>query len=463
MIRAILFVLFASLVAVGAAWLADLPAEVAVFAEGYEIRTSLAVAVAGVLLVALIALVLFELVRLFASAPRRFARYRAQRRLARGYRALGEGLLAAASGNASSARALASQARRLLGETAPVLLLEAQAAQLCGDERAAAESFQRMLAAPESELTGLKGLLGQAMRAGDREQALELARRAFRRAPEAPWAASALFELLTGAQRWSEALSVVDRLPALGLVSAEEAARYRAILLHLRALDFARETRWMDALKEERKALRASPGFVPAAVTAARLALRLGRLREARRLLEDAWAITPHPELARAYADLVPQERPADRLKRFERLRARNPEHPETRLALAELSLLAGRLDAARALLEEAVKANAPARAYRLLAELERAAGASASIVQGWLARAGDAPPDPAWLCEDTGEVLPEWRPFSTSGRFAAVRWSVPPKVSALALPPRPPFLLVDGRPEPAESDRAETAAEAAA
>jgi hypothetical protein len=51
-------------------------------------------------------------------------------------------------------------------------------------------------------------------------------------------------------------------------------------------------------------------------------------------------------------------------------------------------------------------------------------------------------------VCEDTGEVLPEWRPFSTSGRFGAVGWATPPRVSALAAPPRPPFLLVDSRPE---------------
>ncbi|MCS6878267.1 MAG: tetratricopeptide repeat protein [Geminicoccaceae bacterium] len=463
MIRAIVFVLTASLVASGASWLVDLPFEVAVFGRGFELRTSLAVAVAAILLLALLLLLLFELYRALATAPRRFARYRQQRRLARGYRSLGEGLLAAAAGNAEEARALAREARRTLGEAPTVLLLEAQAAQLAGDERAAAQGFERLLAFPESELVGLKGLLSQAMRSGEHERALELARRAYRRAPEASWAASALFELLTGARRWTEALAVVDRLAPLGLATVDEGARYRGILHHLRALDLAAETRWMDALKEERKALRAAPGFVPAAITAARIAHRLGREREARRVLEEAWAVAPHPELARTYADLVPQERPADRLKRFERLRARNPEHLETRLALAELALLAGRLDAARTLLQAAAQGDATARAYRLMAELERAAGASASVVQSWLAKAGEAPPDPAWVCEDTGEILPEWRPFSTSGRFGAVLWRVPPKVSALALAPRPPFLLVDSRPEASEASARPEAAEAAA
>lgn len=336
----------------------------------------------------------------------------------------------------------------MLGEAPPILLLEAQAAQITGDDRAAAQSFRRMLQAPESELMGLRGLLTQAMRAGDREEALELARRAFARAPDAPWAVSALFELLTGARRWSEALGVVDRLAPLGLAQPEEVSRHRAALHHLRSLELEAERRPMDALKEERKALKALPGFAPAAAHAARLAHRLGRDREARRLVEEAWQIQPHPELARAYADLAPNERPGERLRRFERLRARAADHAETRLALGELALLAGRLDQAREHLAVVLAQGGTARACRLMAELERAAGASASTVQSWLAKAGEVAPDPAWVCDDTGEVLAEWQPFSTSGRFGAVRWGTPPRVSALAAPPRPPFLLVDSRPE---------------
>lgn len=448
MLRVIVFVVVASVVAVAATWIADFPAEVAVLGQGYELRASLGVLVLAVLVLALLLAALAELYRWLVGAPRRLRRYRQEVRTLRGYRALGNGLLAAASGDALRARALGAEARRMLGDAPPILLLDAQTAQLAGDDRAAAASFRRMLEAPESELMGLRGLLSQAMRGSDREEALRLARRAYARAPEAPWAVSALFELLTGARRWGEALGVVDRLAALGLASAEEATRHRAALHHLRAQELAAERRLMEALKEERRALKAVPGFAPAAAEASRLAHRLGRDREARRLLEEAWQVAPHPELARAYADLAPNERPGERLRRFERLRARAADHPETRLALAELALLAGRLDAAREHLEVALAKGGRARACRLMAELERAAGAAPSTVQGWLARAGEVDPDPAWVCTDTGEALPAWAPFSTAGRFGAVAWGTPPRVSALAAPPRPPFLLVDSRPE---------------
>ncbi len=459
MLRVLVFVNVASVVAVAATWLADFPAEVAILGQGYEIRSSLAVLLAGVLLFGLVLVALVELYRWLVGTPRRLRRYRQEVRTLRGYQALGNGLLAAASGDAARARALAGEARRLLGEAPPILLLEAQTAQIAGDDRAAARSFRRMLEAPESELMGLRGLLSQAMRAGDREEALELAKRAFARAPDAPWAVSALFELLTGARRWAEALGVVDRLAPLGLARPEEVGRQKAALHHLRALELEAERRPMDALKEERRALKALPGFAPAAAHAARLAHRLGRDREARRLVEEAWQVQPHPELARAYADLAPNERPGERLRRFERLRARAADHVETRLALGELALLAGRLDQAREHLQVVLAKGGTARACRLMAELERAAGAPASTVQSWLAKAGEVAPDPAWVCDDTGEVLPEWRPFSTSGRFGAVSWTTPPRVSALAVPPRPPFLLVDSRPEePARGATADAA-----
>ncbi|MCL6609404.1 MAG: hypothetical protein K6T74_15065 [Geminicoccaceae bacterium] len=106
MLRVLVFVIVASVVAVAATWLADFPAEVAILGQGYEVRSSLGVLVLGVLLFAAILVVLFELYRWFVTAPRRLRRYRQEVRTLRGYRALGNGLLAAASGDAARARAL---------------------------------------------------------------------------------------------------------------------------------------------------------------------------------------------------------------------------------------------------------------------------------------------------------------------------------------------------------------------
>ena len=66
-----------------------------------------------------------------------------------------------------------------------VTLLSAQAAQLDGDEQAAAKFFQAMSEKPETAFLGVRGLLVQAMRREDWDQALTLARRAYRLDPKA--------------------------------------------------------------------------------------------------------------------------------------------------------------------------------------------------------------------------------------------------------------------------------------
>ena len=93
----------------------------------------------------------------------------------------------------------------------------------------------------------------------------------------------------------------------------------------------------------------------------------------------------------------------------------------------AELAMQAGEWSTARERLEAALGAHPTARVYRLLAEVERQSGGNPAKVQEWLARATDAEPDRAWVCDDTGELVPSWQPLGPTGRFDAVHWATPP------------------------------------
>jgi HemY protein len=166
-------------------------------------------------------------------------------------------------------------------------------------------------------------------------------------------------------------------------------------------------------------------------------------------VLEDAWRAAPHPDIARAYARLVDGETAQQRLTRVEtRLGSLRPDHPELRVALGELAIAAQNWDKARTELQRALALEPTERVYRLLAEVERGAGNPARA-QEWLAQAVDAQPDRAWVCEDTGEALPEWRPFGASGRFDVVRWGTPPRVATLAGREHGAFLVAEGPPSP--------------
>ncbi len=441
--KLVLFVVVALVAAPVAAWLADNPGQVRIAWLDVEIETSVGLLLLGVALVAAAAVLLVEFLRWLFGLPRRVRERRTYRRLAEGYSALTTGLVAAAAGDVASARHYVRRAEKLLDDGVPaLLLLEAQTAQLRGDDTDAIRRFRAMLRNPETELLGLRGLLAHAMKDGDYGTALELARKAHRRNPSTPWVVSTLFDLLTRAEQWEEALVLLNQLAELKLVTPEQARRRRAILHLMLARGALAAERFDDALRQARRAVKLAPAFPPAAVEASRIAARMGRHRLARRVLENAWRLEPHPDLLEAYLRLGDEENPTERLRRVERLRSLQPFHPLSYVALAEAQMAAEDFDAARQSLARARELGATARVYRLLAELERRSGAPEEKVQEWLARAFDAPADPAWVCEDTGEVLSEWKPFGVSGRFDAVQWGTPAKLATLDVERTPTAFL---------------------
>ncbi|HET6469386.1 MAG TPA: heme biosynthesis HemY N-terminal domain-containing protein [Geminicoccaceae bacterium] len=454
MLRLILFLLVAVAAALFAVWLAEQPGEMVVVWGRQEVRTSLAVMVAGLVALAALAVLLFELLRWTGSVPRRLGERRRRSRERRGLDALSNGLIAVAAGDVGRARYLTRQAERLLPQEPAVLLLAAQTAQLEGHDDAAHRRFRAMLRRPETELLGLRGLLAGAAKGREHEQALELARRAHRRSPTTPWVLTTLFDLLVRAERWEEAQPVLDGIAGQRLWEEEPVRRRRAILWHMAARQRRQQDDLAAAQRLNRKASKLKADFVPAAVLASDLALAQGHVRHARRVLEAAWLVEPHPELARAYMQLVPGETPTQRLERFQRLERLRAAHPETQIVLAELAIAARQWDAARRHLERAMEPGPTQRACRLMAELERASSGPGPQVQEWLARAVEARPDRAWVCEDTGDVLLAWAPFGSSGAFDTGRWAEPPKVMALLPDRRSTFVLIESEPEAPAPDR---------
>ncbi len=148
-------------------------------------------------------------------------------------------MVAVAAGDAAEAKRYAAQAHKLLDAPPLTLLLAAQAAQLEGDEKSASGYFERMLDAPETAFLGLRGLFIQARRAGDREQALAHARRAFELRPQTPWAAQAVFEIEAAEEDWDGALKTLDREVSAKVISRDKARRRRAVLLTAKAMTAA--------------------------------------------------------------------------------------------------------------------------------------------------------------------------------------------------------------------------------
>jgi HemY protein len=461
MIRLIVFLIVAVALSWLATWLVDHPGRVSLTWQGTHIETSFVVLLLAVAVIGILLVILFEILRVVRQAPSRWGRAHRRSRIDRGYAALSQGLLAAAAGDAAAAKLLNRRAEKLLYQAPATLLLSAQTAQLEGDEGTARLKFQEMLKHTDTEILGLRGLLAQAIKDDDRETALKLAQRAYLRRPHTPWVLTTLFDLQTQAGLWPEAQSTVGDMARRRVIDKATASRRRAILFYQEAAATRAKGRPYAALELMRKAHKRLPSLAPITVQAALLAAELNKPRVARKMLEASWRTEPHPELARAYAGLDGSESPADRLKQVERLHQLHPEHVASDLALAEHALAAQQWSTARAALERVLKKDPTASAYRMLAEVEQAEG-DGEKARMCLAKAVDAPPDAAWLCQSTGEVRARWSAFGPDGQFDSLHWGKPPKIVPMlgderALVIRPPAATPE--PPPAGSKPATTSA----
>lgn len=427
--RAVPAIVAIALLIAAAIFIADQPGKVALTWQGWEIDTSVAVMAFATVIVALVVAVLFNLLRLVLRGPRAWAQGRRERRRRNGYRALTQGMVAVAAGDAEEAQKLARKADSLLAEPPLTLLLSAQAAQLNGDESAATRYFTAMLERAETEFLGLRGLLMQALRGGDEATALRLAERAKALRPKTPWVLSHLLELQARAARWQPAEATLLEAARRKVLPQAESRHRHAVLLHEHASEADAQGRASDAMRLETKAHALEPGFAPVAVRYARTLAVRGQTRRARRALEAAWRMAPHPTIAEAYGTLFADETPLQRLKQFERLAALNPLHVESRLALAQASLEAQLWGEARRHLATAqgdeIEANAPPRICRLMAEIEESEHGDHAAARMWLARAATAAaPDPAWVCDACGAESADWASLCASCRnFATLAW----------------------------------------
>jgi HemY protein len=434
-----------------AVFVADRPGSIELQWQGWEIDTSVAVLVLGVALVGALAAAAFHLVRKLVMSPYAFTRWRRERRREAGFRALTQGMVAIAAGDAEEALRFARRADVLLAEPPLTLLLSAQAAQLNGDQDAARKYFSAMLERKETEFLGLRGLLMQALHAGDEATALKLVERAKALRPRTPWVLDRLYRLEARAGRWSAAEATLGVALARKAVDEPTGRRHRAILLgeESRVAEAAGDAGRAMALGE--KAAAADPGFAPAAVHLARLQTVQARPRRAMRTLLRAWREAPKPELAAAYGEIFKDETPTQRVKRFERLAAANPGHAESSLALAEAALKAKLWGEARRHLTAAGAdaADPGPRLCRLMAELEEGEHGNEANARGWLARAARTPvADPTYVCENCGAETPAWSAFCPHcHEFGSLNWKVPTRARIATADPRPsaaPATLVD-------------------
>jgi HemY protein len=281
-----------------------------------------------------------------------------------------------------------------------------------------------MLASPDTEQLGLRGLFLEAERENETEAAMQFAERALRLNPKLGWAADALFDLQCRSGDFAGAIDTLTTARKHGHVDKATADRRRAVLLTAQAQ--AKEDMEADkALALAGEAHSLAPDLVPAAAIAGRLLASRGQTARAAKIIETAWKRSPHPELATVYAYVRPGDSPRDRLDRVRKLVQMTPNSIEAPIALAETAIASRDFAEARRALEPLLHERLTQRVCKLMAHIESSEGGDKGRVREWLARAVNAPRDPAWTAD--GYTSDRWLAVSpVTGALDVFKWRVP-------------------------------------
>ncbi|MGB8577980.1 MAG: heme biosynthesis HemY N-terminal domain-containing protein [Pseudolabrys sp.] len=418
MTRIILFLASVAVVAAGVAWIADRPGEVSITWMGYRVETSVIVAAFAVAALVLIALFLWSIVRAILHSPEHVSLFFRHRRAVKGYVAISRGLIAIGAGDLRVARKSAAEAARLSPGDPLALLLSAQSAQMAGDRNAAERAFREMTKRDDTKLLGLRGLYIEAQRRNDADAARFAVEEAAKVA--AGWAGQAVLDYRCAAADWAGALDALDHMKSA--LEKPDYRRKRAVLLAARAqalADIDRDTSRALVLES----VKLAPDLVPAAALAGRRLAESGEPRKARKILETAWAINPHPDIAESYANLRLGDSARERLARMQKLADKVPGQLEGALAVARAALDAREFTTARAALTPYLSAPTR-RVATLMADIEETEHGDEGRVREWMTRAMRASGDPVWTAD--GVVSEHWFPVSPNGRLDGFEWKVP-------------------------------------
>jgi HemY protein len=425
-IRILFYLAVVFVLGLGFAWLADRPGDLVVTFDGYRYEVSLMVAAVAVTAIVAAAMILWWLAKSIWNSPYTISRYFRVRRRDRGYQALSTGMIAAGAGDAALARRKNKEAAKLIrSDQEPLIqLLDAQASLLEGDHEGARAKFEAMIDDPETRLLGLRGLYLEAERLGDRAVARHYAGRAAELAPQLGWASDATLEELTERGDWDGALKVLDGQKATRVVDKATGNRRRAVLLTAKAMA-ALDADPLAARNAALEANRLAPELVPAALAAAKALFKLNDVKKGSKLLEAAWKVEPHPEIADLYVHARHGDATHDRMARATKLQSLRRNHAESSLAVARAALDAGEYKTARAEAEAAIRMQPREGAYLLLADVEEAETGDQGRVRQLLSKAVRAPRDPAWVAD--GVISERWAPASpVTGRLDAFEWKAP-------------------------------------
>lgn len=341
MIRLFFIILLVVAAGVVTFLLSSLPGSVTIDAFDREIRLPLVLSILLLLFFGgTLALVWGGFVGLW-RLPGKLGRSRRASKVKKANLALTDGLLAAEAGDVEVAHKLARKAASFAEDDRLKALLEARAAESAGDWIGAERAWAQLARLPGGQLAGLRGTATAAMERGDAEAAEISARQALELKSGADWPFNSLFDLQVSRGEWKLALETLALGEKRNLVTGDSLRRRRAVLHTAFAAGLPNNER-VQAQKALAEAIRAAPGFPPAAWHGARQLRLDGKEKAALGVLELGWKARPHPALSQMVRQISIGASKDVLEERLQALIDTNPDHYESKVLSAELAMQAG-------------------------------------------------------------------------------------------------------------------------
>ncbi len=241
--------------------------------------------------------------------------------------------------------------------------------------------------------------------------------------PASPGPPTAVLQLQSAARDWEGAANTLQQQAKSGLLPSADANRKQAVVYAAQALAIE-DSQKSSARDLALRAHRLDPSLLPATLVAARVYIAEGYFKKAVKLIQETWALAPHPDLAEVIAHAKPGDGPEPRFERVRDLVKGHAGGLEGAYALARAAGLAQRWDVARNALEPFIASEPQARICALMADIEEASG-DKGRAREWLSRALRAPRDPMWVAD--GVASPRWVAISpVTGEITHCQWKVP-------------------------------------
>mgnify|MGYP000206349626 CR=1 FL=1 len=444
-----LFWQFALILLLGGAfaWMADHPGRVIIEWQQTELRTSFAVLAVLMALLIILCLLAQRLWHWLTKDAPFAGPNRTLNRQRRGLDAMNQAVLALARGDGDQAEKHLKQARLLLPPQPMTHILEAQNAQRLGDKSKAEAAFKSLAASDDTRFIGMRGLISEALNQGRYQTALPLLAEAVKIEPTNQWALKTQFEVWLKTGHWREALAQLPVLEKQKVFGGDELATLKQHLNMQVGHEDMQAQDFKAARQHYKAALKTDEGFVPAIIHLAGLELREDKKSAANKLMLEAWKKAPHPEISNFYGDMVQNERPNERLKRIKSLTDKNPNHPLSRLLMAEAHHKAQHPDEALSLLDDVVAETNWKRAIDLKISLIKQKD---NVDQSHLSQLNNQRQTAIevgyWLCGSCHHTHGRFSSICDHcGDFASIQWSSSKRevMSASANLKQPPLQIV--------------------